>query len=243
MKIPRTRIVASPNLECWAALAAEVIGEAVADSISSRGMCDLMLAGGETAGRLYAHWARMTDPPLRRIRILFGDDRCVPPDHADSNYAQVMRTLLVRGAPSGCSIERMRAEDPDREAAARAYESLLPERIDVLLLGLGTDGHVASLFPGSPTLLQGDRSVVPVTGPKPPIERLTITPKVITGARRVFLLATGAEKGRILARALEAHVDILTLPVQATLGRTWVLDAEAECQIRKDGTFLKESVH
>jgi 6-phosphogluconolactonase len=143
-----------------------------------------------------------------------------------------MRTLLARGVPPGCSIARMEAENPNREAAARAYENLLPEAIDVLLLGVGTDGHVASLFPHSPALRATQRKVVPVTGPKPPRERLTITPKVIAAAREVFVLATGTEKGEMLAEALKAPADPASLPVRLTLGGTWLLDEKAAGPLR-----------
>jgi 6-phosphogluconolactonase len=161
------------------------------------------------------------------MRFLFGDERCVPPDNADSNYALVMRTLLAKGVPPGCSIARMEAENPDREAAARAYEELLPEAIDVLLLGVGADGHVASLFPHSPAFRAKQRTVVPVTGPKPPQERLTITPRVIAGAGEVFVLATGTEKGEMLVEALKSPADAESLPVRLALGGTWLLDEKA----------------
>ncbi len=228
----KPHIVASPDSESWAALAAEVIGLAISSVISSRGICHLMLTGGNTAERLYNHWAKSSALPLERMRFLFGDERCVQPDHADSNYALVMRTLLAKGVPFGCSIARMEAENPDREAAARAYEELIPEAIDILLLGMGTDGHIASLFPHSPALRPTQRTVVPVTGPNPPHERLTITPKVIACARSVFVLATGAEKGGVLVEALKSPADFKSLPVCLTLGGIWLMDDEARSQLR-----------
>jgi len=168
--------------------------------------------------------------PLQRIRFFLGDERCVPPDHADSNYGLVMRTLLARGVPAGCSIARMEAESSDRNAAAEEYEQLLPDAIDVLLLGVGIDGHVASLFPHSPALWATQRSVVPVTGPSPPRERLTITPWVIARAKSVFVLAMGEAKGRILAKALKSPANIASLPVRLTMNGTWLMnDAAALC--------------
>ena len=129
----------------------------------------------------------------------------------------------------------MDAENSDREAAAKAYEKLLPESMDVLLLGMGMDGHIASLFPNNPALRSRQRSVVPTTGPMSPCERLTITPRVITQARSVFVLATGAEKGKVLAEALQSADDFLSLPVRLTLAGTWLLDAEAEAQVLSHG--------
>ena len=181
--------------------------------------------------RLYRHCLESLAFPLKGVRFLFGDERCVPPDHAESNYALVMKTLLAKGVPSGCSIVRMEAENPDREAVAKSYEKFIPKNVDVLLLGMGTDGHIASLFPDSPALRSMQRSVVPIIGPKPPYERLTITPRVITRARSVFVMVTGAEKGKVLAEALLSTEDFLSLPVRLASGGTWLLDAEAETQI------------
>ena len=155
----------------------------------------------------------------------------MPPDHAESNYAMAMKTLFAQGVPSGCSITRMTAEGPDHDEAVRVYERLIPEKIDVLLLGMGEDGHIASLFPGSSTLLQQGRRVVSATGPKAPYKRLTITPSVITSARNIFLLTTGKMKGRILAEALKSGSDFMSLPVRLTLSGTWILDAEAGSQL------------
>ena len=225
-------IVVSSDSKGWATLAAEVISQAIGAAVAARGVCYLMLTGGKTAESLYHHWTQSSALPLEHMRLLFGDERCVPPDHADSNYGLVMKTLLAKGVPTGCSVARMEAENSDRETAARAYETLLPEAIDVLLLGVGTDGHVASLFPHSPAFRATQRSVVPVTGPEPPRERLTITPKVIAGAGEVFVLARGADKGRVLGEALKSPADSVSLPVRLTLGGTWLLDEEAACQLR-----------
>jgi len=220
----------SPASDSWAAFAADTIGQEVRLVLSRKNVCHVMLTGGRTAERLYKFWADTATLPLERLSFLFGDERCVPPDHADSNYALVMKTLLAKGVPPGCSIMRMEAENPDREVAAKAYEKLIPKEIDVLLLGMGEDGHIASLFPHSPAFRAKQRSVIPIIGPKPPHERLTITPKVVTCARSIFVLATGAEKGRILAKTVKSQEDLMLLPVGLTLGGTWILDDEARSQ-------------
>ena len=221
------RIIASPGIQGWAAMAADVIGQAINSTIACRGVCHVMLTGGNTVAPLYRHWAGSSALPWDRIRFLFGDERCVPPDHDQSNYALTMRTLLSNGLPAGCSIMRMNGDNPDRDAAAQEYELLLPAEIDVLLLGVGTDGHIASLFPGSHALHPAHRTVLPVTAPVPPHERLTITPRVIGNSKSIFLLATGEEKGRILAEALISPGDYTSLPVRLALGGTWLLDEAA----------------
>lgn len=211
----------------------QAILDSVREVVSVRGNCNVMLTGGATAERCYLQWARTSNFSLDGVRFLFGDERCVPKDDRDSNYALVMRSLFSEGVPAGCSVVRMEADNPDRCAAARAYEELLPDSIDVLLLGMGTDGHVASLFPGSAALKATDRTVVPATAPKPPHERLTITPKVIVNAQAVFLLATGADKGRILAEALKSPEDVSALPVRLARAGTWLLDDDAGRQLSR----------
>lgn len=228
----KPQIFISANEENWSELVVDVVGRSVRETISTQGICNLMLTGGNTAPRLYAHWAKTSSLPMDHMHFFFGDERCVDPDHADSNYALVMKTLLPNGVPSGCTIERMRTENIDREVAALAYEKTLPEEIDILLLSMGTDGHVASLFPNSTALRSGQRRVVNVAGPKSSHERLTITPNVIASAKKVFLLVTGAEKGKVLSNALKSPKDFMSLPVCLTMNGTWLLDSEAGSQLR-----------
>lgn len=115
--------------------------------------------------------------PLGYLRFLFGDKRSVPPNHDDSNYALAMRTLLLHGFPSSCEITRLEPECSDWDAAAKRYEKLIPEKVDLLLLGIDMDWYVASLFPYDATLQPGSRSVLPVTRSTSPRERRTISPR------------------------------------------------------------------
>jgi 6-phosphogluconolactonase len=125
----------------------------------------------------------------------------------------------------------MEAERPDREAAALAYARLLPPRIDVLLLGMGPDGHTASLFPGSAALHERERLVVPVVGAKPPAERLTITPPVIEAARKVAVLAAGEDKAAMVARAVEGPLEPEAVPAQLARRGVWFLDRAAAARL------------
>jgi len=215
----------------WPQLATETIRKAMDAAIESRGECTLMLAGGVTIQPIYCHWAKQAGFPHDKVRYFFGDERCVPPDHADSNYGQTMQSLFPGGIPNDIGIHRMEGEDPDYDAAAKRYDAILPDVIEVLLFGMGEDGHIASLFPGDPALLESDRRVVPVIGPKPPPRRLTITPLVIAAARQVFLIAKGAAKGKVLAQALRQPEDVFSLPVRLAAKATWILDEAAAQQI------------
>ena len=225
----KPRILDWPSAD-WPAFAAETIGQTINSVIAMRRTCNVMLAGGNSVKPVYEKWALSSTFPFEKIEFFFGDERCVPPVHPDSNYNMVMESLFVKGKPF--FITRMEAENPDSEAASREYEKVLPKRIDVLLLGVGVDGHIASLFPHDPLVLSsGHRSVVPVRGPKPPENRLTITPEVIANAESIFVLAKGKEKGKVLAEALKSSSDILSLPVRLTLKGTWLLDAEAKTHL------------
>jgi 6-phosphogluconolactonase len=211
--------------DAWPALAAEKIQNEVNLVLAQRGRCNLMLTGGRGAARLYTAWSEF--PAFHEspgVDFYFGDERCVAPDNAESNYGLAMKTLFCKGVPYDCRVFRMEADRADRVLAARNYERLLPPHMDVLLLGVGEDGHVASLFPHSSALGECTKSVMPVVGPKAPHERLTITPPVISGAKTIFVLATGGVKARVLAWALRDRGNVESLPVRLALSGTWLVD-------------------
>lgn len=209
----------------WPVQSAQLIQYHINAILLERGQCSVMLTGGESAGRLYTAWAELPDfQEMADVQFYFGDERCVSPNHPESNSGMAMRVLFQRGVPAGCSVFRMEADDTDREATALRYEEILPERVDVLLLGVGEDGHIASLFPGSVALQEIGRRVMSVVGTKPPYERLTVTPPVITQANSIFVLAAGAAKAQILERALQEKHDFVSMPARLALKATWLLD-------------------
>ena len=219
---PETRYFAGSG---WPVLAAALIQDRIADVLSQQTSCSVVLTGGRSAERLYKNWSELPAfLQLSGVNFYFGDERCVPPDHADSNYGLAMRTLFCRGVPIGCSVYRMEADDLDRAAAAQRYGETIPQQVDVMLLSVGEDGHIASLFPGTSELAELSKRVVPVNGPKRPNKRLTITPAVILQAQSIFVLATGASKADVLVRALQNPGDFVTLPARLVLDATWVLD-------------------
>jgi 6-phosphogluconolactonase len=161
------------------------------------------------------------------VSVFFSDERAVPPDHPQSNFRMVHAALLSRVSIPESSVHRMEAERPDRDAAARDYERLLPPALDLLMLGIGADGHTASLFPGSPALDEHRRLVLPVVGNKPPADRMTITPPVIEAARRIAVIATGPDKASVVARALEGPLAPKEVPAQLARRGAWFLDRAA----------------
>lgn len=195
----------------------------------------LAVPGGRSALAIFAKLARARTIDWPESELLFTDERGVPPDHADSNYRLVRESLLVPLAERAPRVFRMRGEADDLDAAAREYDAALAARLDVLLLGVGEDGHVASLFPGSPLLAERERrAAVVLDSPKPPARRLTITPRVIDEARRVFVIATGAAKREAVARALDAAGDARDCPARLVRERTWFLDPEAAAGLARE---------
>lgn len=210
--------------ESWAEGVANTVLAHITNRLREVGHCTVMLTGGRSAAQLYTIMAHHTDfHGLSKVAFYFGDERCVPPDHEESNYGLALRTLFAAGVPAGCTVHRMEGEGPDLEGAADQYASILPDHLDLLLLSMGEDGHIASLFPQSPVLGEINKRVVPVLGPKPPYQRLTITPPVILAARQVFVMALGQQKRAVYESALLNPSDINTIPARLVLNRTWVL--------------------
>jgi 6-phosphogluconolactonase len=216
-----------PDPEQLARPAAEWLEAEILASIRARGRCALALAGGRTPEPVYRELAQAADVDWSRVSVFFGDERAVPPDDAESNYRMVRAALLSRVPIPAARVHRMEAERSDRDLAAREYERLLPAALDILVLGVGPDGHTASLFPGSAALDERRRLVVPVVGTKPPAERLTITPPVIEAAQRVAVLVTGADKAAAVARALEGPLAPREVPAQLARRGAWFVDRAA----------------
>jgi 6-phosphogluconolactonase len=222
--------------ERFAGEAAAHLATTIGMAVAARGECSLALAGGRTPEPVYEHLAAeplVRAVPWESVRIFFGDERAVAPDDPASNYAMVKRTLLDHVTPG--AVHRMEADRTDRDAAARDYSQLLPDQLDVLLLGVGTDGHTASLFPGSDALQERLRRVVPVTGPFVPHHRLTITPPVITAARQVLVLVAGPGKAAVVSDVLGPELDIARWPAQLAGSGTWILDTAAASGLPQQG--------
>jgi 6-phosphogluconolactonase len=210
-----------------ASRAAGWIADAIRKTVRDKGACSLALAGGSTPRLAYQRLPSLPVIPWPQVEIFFGDERAVPPESPDSNFRMAQEAFLSQVPIRLEKIHRMAAERDDLVTAAREYEALLPASLDILLLGIGPDGHTASLFPHAPALQEREHRVVRVVGGEPLIQRLTITPPVIQHATRVLVLATGAEKADAVARALEGPDDVAAVPAQLARGGTWILDRAA----------------
>jgi 6-phosphogluconolactonase len=224
-----------------ASAAIEALAESIVRSgeraLAARGEFRIGVSGGGTPVPLYlllasATWAGRLD--WSRARVLFADERAVPPDHPDSNFRLVREKLIDPLRIPEPNVYRMRGEADDLDAAAREYESHLVRPIDLLLLGVGDDGHTASIFPGSAGVHERTRRAIAVHGaPKPPPERLTVTPRALGEAREVSLLVLGEEKAPAVAGAIEGEVAPERLPARLLRERDWYLDAGAASSLRR----------
>ena len=197
---------------------AEAAAEAVAEALRSGGA--FALAGGSTPQACYQRLRRET-LPWGRVTVLFGDERCVPPDDRESNYRMARESLLDRVAP--LSVHRIPGELGAEEAAslyAAVVEPLRP--LDLVLLGVGEDGHTASLFPGNPALAAPGSVVAVHDSPKPPPNRVSLSLEVLREARRIVVLATGGGKREAVDLARRGEVPSGMIP-----NAEWLMDKAA----------------
>jgi len=215
---PPDEFIVLDSPEDVAAAAAADIAEALHQDSRS-----LVLAGGTTPQRCYELLAGI-EVEWGRVSILFGDERCVPPDHPDSNYRMAREALLDRVAPG--TVYRMPAElGPDEGAAIYAHIVAAVAPLDLVVLGVGEDGHTASLFPGHPALKAVGLTAGIHDSPKPPPQRVTLTLRALQDARRVLILATGAGKAEAVALAKRREV-----PSGMIAGARWLIDRAAAGQ-------------
>jgi len=205
---------------------AEEVAEAAAAEIAEvlrGGAKTLVLAGGTTPRRCYELLAEL-DVEWGRVAVLFGDERCVPPGHPDSNYRMAKESLLDRVMPA--TVYRIPAElGPDEGADEYAEVVANVAPLDFVLLGVGEDGHVGSLFPGHAALHADGLTIGIRDSPKPPPERVTITMEAIRDAGRVMILATGKGKAAAVAMARRGES-----PSGMIAGARWLIDRAAAGQ-------------
>jgi 6-phosphogluconolactonase len=236
-------IVVCEDTAALADAAAQAIAACAVDAVKARGRFTVALAGGSTPRATYERLAR---PPLceripwDRTWVFFGDERAVAPDHPDSNYRMAHQALLAKVPIPPAQIVRIRGESDDLETAAAEYGRRLTEvfegkrselpRFDLILLGMGVDGHTGSLFPGSPVLKEVFRPVAAVHAGAASIpQRITFTLPVINAAAHVMFLVAGGEKAKVLKVVLgDTPSGLPAALVRPTNGRlTWLLDRPA----------------
>ena len=236
----RADLAVLPSAAALADAAAGRFVAAAGDAIASRGQFIVALSGGSTPRDTYLRLgteALVSRVMWSRVQVLWGDERCVPPDHVESNYRMARETLLDRVPVPAANVHRIHGED-DPLIAADVYEATLRAlraRIDLVLLGLGEDGHTASLFPGSAAVHESTRWVMAARAGATSMWRITLTPAVINAALEVLFLVSGAAKAGILCRVLEGPRRPQELPAQAIApvhgSVRWCVDAAAAADL------------
>jgi 6-phosphogluconolactonase len=236
MITPKVEVL--PNLDELAGAAAERIVLAGERAIADHNAFSLVLSGGSTPEKLYR---LLADKRFRnridwsKVEIYFGDERCVPPEHADSNYRMANEALLSKVPLQLFNIHRMRGEIDPKEAAIE-YGRMLKARFgiggaDLTLLGMGDDGHTASLYPGTEALQEKEHRCMPNYVEKLKSWRITLTAPFLNKSAEVLILVAGANKAARVAEILEGPVEPERLPTQLirpTSGELiWMLDAAA----------------
>jgi 6-phosphogluconolactonase len=226
---PVVRVLTDPAA-VFTAAATEFLQRA-RTAIQGSGRFTVALSGGSTPRRLYTLLATQADVPWDNIYLFFSDERHVPPDHPDSNYRMANEALFSQAPIPKENIFRVPAEIPDADTAAQSYEQTLRQffqldskendedddtlpRFDLVLLGLGPDGHTASLFPGTAALHEDDRLVAANWVEKFKTWRITFTYPVLNHAAAVLFMATGEEKQEALLQVLQGKPDPETYPAQ-----------------------------
>jgi 6-phosphogluconolactonase len=241
------------DLETLSRAAAETIVEHVSDCLQKQDIFSIALSGGSTPQRLYsllANEAVLRDRiPWQRIHFFWGDERHVPPGHPDSNYLMAYNALLSQAPIPSTNIHRFRSEDADAERAAADYELQIQRffksragempRFDFVLLGMGADGHTASLFPGTSALKETQRLVLANWVEKFQTFRLTLTPPVLNSAACILFLVAGKEKADAVKAILEGNFQPNRYPAQLIRPSggelIWLLDRPAGRRLTHSG--------
>jgi 6-phosphogluconolactonase len=243
-------LLVEPTPEQLVLTTAENLVEAARADILARGVFSFALSGGSTPRVLYQtladrKWRAQID--WKRTHVFFGDERAVPSNDEYSNYRMAREALLGHIPIPEENVHRMKGELEDLDAAARDYETELRAifPLDVVLLGMGEDGHTASLFPRSPALEENEKLcvVTPVASLEPRVRRLTLTYPALNAARRVWLLAPGAGKAARLKEVFDGlqngTSDVASTPITGVQPQgeyLWLLDKAAATQLRANST-------
>lgn len=246
----RRAIVTHPSTETLFEDVAAQIETAIDGALRARDRALVVLTGGATIPPVYERLARSAEIEWNKVELFWSDERCVPPDDPDSNYGMAREALLAPAGIPAHNVHRFDGENPDRERSALGYETEIEAalddddpRFDLIVLGMGADAHVASLFPGHPLIDENERWTGVVSAddfdiPQPAIDRLTLTPRALHATREVLLVVTGANKALAVRRALGSTRDPQRWPAQLVDGPqsrvTWLLDSDAAAEIEAE---------
>jgi 6-phosphogluconolactonase len=239
------------NKTAMSEAAAERITSLIETAVTARGVAAVSLTGGTTPDLLYRFLADRNRPWRDRIdwdhiHLFWSDEREVPPEHPDSNFGLANRLLIQHVPVPATQIHRMRGELPASDAG-RLYDALLRARqdqiagplFDVMLLGIGANAHIASIFPNSPLLERSERSERLATGlsvPEISLWRITMTPAALLDSAAIIVIADGSSKADAIAAALDGALDVARYPAQLLRAAgdrvEWIIDSAASARLR-----------
>jgi 6-phosphogluconolactonase len=241
------KIHAYPSKDKLVTATTEHVVNSIGQAIEERGLCNIALAGGNTPREIYSMMAGSAyrdRVDWNRLHLFWGDERMVPPEHQDSNFRMVQETLLDHVKIPAGNVHRIRGEITP-EQAAREYAELLHShfkadlpRFDLILLGIGEDGHTASLFPGTDAVEECVKHVTAVFVPRLDTWRVTLTFPVLNAAREILFLAAGRSKADIVQRIISIKQPAKEFPASMVNPENgtlhWMLDSEAMVLINKN---------
>jgi len=249
--IPNIEVLPDMQRVYWRA--AEEFSRLALESVGSKGVFNVALSGGSTPKGLYVLLADETHPfrariPWQRTHFFWGDERNVPADDPQSNYGMVWGTLLSNVPVSPGNIHHIPTELHDAALVAEGYERLIRQhfrlepgqlpRFDLILLGMGSDGHTASLFPGSSALQETEKMVCAVLEPKGKVDRITFTFPVLNNAENIRFLIVGKDKAEALRKVLSGDSQSETIPAQRVHpvqgNLLWLVDLAAASRLPRD---------
>lgn len=211
--------------EQWAKSVAIQIQGCLDRVLKKKGTCTILLTGGRSVEAVYEEWSRLPNfLAMEGANFYFGDERCVSLDSPLSNYSMAVRTLFSGEKGRLASIFRIEGDSISPAEAAKRYEKTLPNTIDILLVTVGDDGHIASIFPNSELPFDQASRVVSTSVRGDPINRITITPLVIAQSENIYVLAPGENKLKILIALLNNRINALEMPASMVLHGTWFLN-------------------
>ncbi|MBO1224135.1 MAG: 6-phosphogluconolactonase [Candidatus Scalindua sediminis] len=241
------RIHVYPNKEKLVAATTERVINLIGQAIQENGLCNIALAGGNTPREVYSMLAANSyrdRVDWNGLHLFWGDERMVPPEHQDSNFRMVQQTLLEHIKIPDGNVHRIRGEITPEQAASE-YAELLHNsfrkdspRFDLILLGIGEDGHTASLFPDTDAIEECERHAVAVFVPRLNTWRVTLTLPVLNAAREVIFLVSGNSKSNIIQRIMNIKQPTKDLPATMVNPENgtlrWMLDSDAAALINKN---------
>lgn len=244
--LPRIEII-EPRL--FAGAVADEIVASITEIVGERGQCSVVLSGGSTPAAVYRALAtppRVTDVPWDKVLFFWGDERWVSHSDSRSNYKMASETLLSNISSSKLKVFPIETSLPSASASASQYAKTiaaqkLPERnklpvFDLVLLGMGEDGHIASVFPGSPVIGKTGHLCEAVVHPQDKSERVTLTPEILFNAERIIFIVSGQAKANMLKSVFNSEATVNDVPAvlyeQAKDRVTWFLDSAAASQIK-----------